>query len=102
MSGDLAHGVVERQAESLDEKVDGIASHVAPGPTPVAVFDQQPGMGGQFEIAGGQLKELEAAFLKQRSQRGDPVGADLVAGPRRGRWSWRSMPCSQVVSTCPR
>ena len=28
MSGDLAHGVVERQAESLDEKVDGIIAGI--------------------------------------------------------------------------
>ena len=29
-AGDLAHGVVEGQAEDLDEEVDGVASEVAP------------------------------------------------------------------------
>ena len=63
----LASYAVEGQSEHAHEEVDSAASQVALRPTPVAVFDPQTGMGGHFEVAGGQLQELEAAFLKQRS-----------------------------------
>jgi hypothetical protein len=39
-AGDLAHGVVEGQAEDLDMEVNGVASEVAFGPAPVALFDK--------------------------------------------------------------
>ena len=38
-AGDLAHGVMEGQAEHLDMEVNGVAGQIAFGPTPVAVFD---------------------------------------------------------------
>ncbi len=38
-AGDLAHGVVERQAEDLDVEVNGVAGQIAFGPAPIAVFD---------------------------------------------------------------
>ena len=44
--GNLAHGIVEGQAEDLDVEVDGIASEVAFGPAPVTVFDDEAGIGG--------------------------------------------------------
>ena len=45
-AGDLAHGVVEGEAEHLDMEVDGIAGEVAFGPAPIAVFDDESGIGG--------------------------------------------------------
>ena len=44
LTGNLAHGVVEGQAEDLDVEVDGIASEVAFGPAPVTVFDDEAGI----------------------------------------------------------
>ena len=43
-AGDLAHGVMEGQAEDLDMKVNGVAGQVAFGPAPVAVFDDETGI----------------------------------------------------------
>jgi hypothetical protein len=40
-SCDLAHGVVEGQAEDLGTEVDGVASQIALWPTPIGVFDDQ-------------------------------------------------------------
>ena len=58
-AGDLAHGVVEGQAEDLDKEVDGVAGQIALGPAPVAVFDDEAGEGGQNEVAGLLFDELE-------------------------------------------
>jgi len=80
-AGDLAHGVVEGQAEDLDVEVNGVAGEVAFGPAPVAVFDDETGIGWQNKIAGLARNQLETALLKQRHQRCDPGGADLFAGP---------------------
>ena len=82
-AGDLAHGVVEGQAEDLDVEVDGVAGEIAFGPAPVAVFDDEAGIGGQNKIAGLACDELESALLEQRNQRGQPGGADLFARPAR-------------------
>ena len=35
-AGDLAHGVVEGQAEDLDVEVNGVAGQISFGPAPVA------------------------------------------------------------------
>jgi len=51
-AGDLAHGVVEGEAEDLDKEVDGVAGQVALGPAPVTVFDQEALVGGQLEVTG--------------------------------------------------
>lgn len=64
-SGDVAHGVVEAQAEHAHEEVDGVAGQVALGPAPVAVFNEQSWIGGQ------------------RNERGEPGGADLVTSRAR-------------------
>ena len=69
-AGDLAHGVVEGQAEDLDMEVNGVAGQVAFGPAPVAVFDDEAGISGQNKIAGLACDELESAFL----QAAEPVG----------------------------
>ena len=45
-AGDLAHSVVEGQAEDLDVEVNGVASEVAFRPAPVTVFDDETGIGG--------------------------------------------------------
>jgi hypothetical protein len=37
---------VEGEAEHLDMEVDGIAGEVAFGPAPIAVFDDESGIGG--------------------------------------------------------
>ncbi len=79
--GDLAHRIVEGEAEHLDKEVDGVASEVALRPAPVAVFEEQAFVSRQFEVAGGQLDELEAAFLEQGDQRSHAGGADLLARP---------------------
>ena len=57
----MAHGVVEGQAEDLDKEVDGVAGEVVLGPAsawlrrgrpaPVAVLEDEAGIGGQNEIA---------------------------------------------------
>ncbi len=52
-AGDLAHGVVEREAENLDEEVNGVASQLSLRPSPIAVFDEEAFVGGQLEVAGG-------------------------------------------------
>ena len=43
-SSDLAHGVVEGQAEHLGKEVDGVAGQIAFGPAPIGVFDDQTGI----------------------------------------------------------
>jgi hypothetical protein len=80
-SGDLAHGVVEGQAEDLDQEVNGVAGPISLGPAPIAVFDDESGKGGQKEIARLLLDQLEGAFLEQRRQRGQPGGPDLLTRP---------------------
>ena len=82
-AGDLAHGVVEAHPEDLREEVDGVAGLVAFGPAPVAVFDDESGMGGQNKVARLVFDEGETAPLEQRNERGDSGGADLFAGPAR-------------------
>ena len=78
---DLAHGVVEGQAEDLDVEVNGVAGEIAFGPAPVTVFDDEAGIGRQNEVAGLASDELKSAFLEQRRQRNDPGGADLFTRP---------------------
>ena len=80
-SSDLAHGVVEGQAEDLGTKVDGIAGQIALWPTPIGVFDDQTGIGGQGKIAGLALDQLETTLLEQRGQRHHTGGADLLTRP---------------------
>ena len=81
---DLAHSLMEGEAEHLDEQVDGIASQLARWPTPIAVFDEQALVSDQFKIAGGQFDEFEAALAQQGNQRSHAGGADLLAGPAVG------------------
>jgi hypothetical protein len=60
-ANDLAHGIVEGQAEHLDVEVNGVAGEVAFGPAPVTVFDDEAGIGGQNKIARLAFDELESA-----------------------------------------
>ena len=62
-SVDVAHGVVEGQAENLDVEVNGIASKVALRPAPVTVFYDESGIGGQNKIARLAFDKLESAPL---------------------------------------
>jgi hypothetical protein len=68
-------------------EVNGIAGEVAFRPAPVAVFDDEAGIGGQNIITGLACDDLEAALLEQRYQRGQPGGTDLFARPS---WAWRT------------
>ena len=72
---------MEGQAEDLDVEVNGVAGEVAFRPAPVAVFDDEAGIGGQNKIAGLAGDELKSAVLEQRHQRCQPGGADLLARP---------------------
>jgi hypothetical protein len=80
-SRDLAHGVVEGQTEDLGTEVDGVAGQIALGPTPIGVFDDQTGIGGQAKIARLAFDQLETTILEQWGQRHHPGGADLLARP---------------------
>ena len=51
------------------------------GPAPVAVFEDQAGIGGQTKIVRLAYEELESALLEQWPQGGQPSGADLFARP---------------------
>ncbi len=92
-AGDQAHGVVEGQAEELDTEVNGISSKVALRPTPIAVFDDKAGIGGQNEIARLLGDDLESAILKQRHEGYQSGGTDLFARPADGfrRWVGHSL-----------
>ena len=61
-SKDLAHGVVEGQAEDLDAEVDGVAGQIAFGPAPVAVFDDEAGIGGQNKLPASRRRVGVRAF----------------------------------------
>ena len=80
-SRDLAHGVVEGQAEDLGTEVDGVAGQIALGPAPIGVFDDQTGIGGQAKIASLAFDQLETTLLEQWGQRHYTGGADLLARP---------------------
>ena len=67
-SGDLAHSVVEGQAQDLDKEVDSVAGQITIRPAPVAVFEDQTGIGGQNKIAGLAFHECQSAFVEQRRQ----------------------------------
>src|SRR5436190_19056229 len=82
--GDLAHSIIEGQAENLDEEVDGVACQLALWPTPIAVLDEQALVSGQFKIDGRQLDELEASPAQQGNQRSHAGGADLLSRPAVG------------------
>src|SRR5206468_3496526 len=85
-AGDLAHGVMEGEAEHLDEEVNGVASQIALGPAPVTVFEDETGIGGQTKIVRFAYDELESALLEQWCQRGQPCGTDLFSRPARSSW----------------
>ena len=78
-SSDLAHGVVEGQAEDLGTEVDGVAGQIALGPAPIGVFDDQTGIGGQGKIAGLACRQVESALLEEPNQWRQPGGADLLS-----------------------
>lgn len=71
------------KAEDLDVEVDGVAGQIPFGPAPVAVFDDETGIGGQNKIARLAGDELESALLQRWRQWGQPGGADLFARPAR-------------------
>ena len=64
-AGDLAHGIMEGQAEDLDMEVNGVPGQIALRPAPVAVFDDETGIGGQGIIADLAGDELESALLQE-------------------------------------
>ena len=78
-SGDVAHGVMEGEAQNLDVEINGVTGEIAFGPAPVAVFDDETGIGGQDKISPLQFDDLKSAFLEQGKQRSQSRGADLLA-----------------------
>ncbi len=66
LSGDLAHGVVEAQAQNLNEEVDGVAGQVASRPLPIAVFDDQIRIGGLLVVFRFAFEKLKPAPLQER------------------------------------
>lgn len=77
---------MEAHPEDLHEEVNGVAGEVAFRPAPVAVFDDESGMGGHNKVARLVFDERESAPSEQRNERGHPGGADLFAGPARPGW----------------
>ena len=69
-AGDLAHGIVERQAEELDMEVDGVASQIALWPAPVTVFDDDtiPHPTSPSEINRSQFAGERARYWRQRAR----------------------------------
>ena len=80
--GDLAHGVME-EAQHAHEEVNGIAGQVPFWPAPIAVFDDQTGIGGQDKITRLAWEDLDSALLQQGNQRDLARRADLFASPAR-------------------
>ena len=66
--GELAHGLVEGEAQDLGAEVDGVALQVALGPAPVTLFYDETGIGVDGEVAAAGFAEREAAFFQQRAQ----------------------------------
>jgi len=81
VADDLAHGVVEGEAEDLDKEVNGVAGLVTLRPAPVAVFDDEAGIGRDLKVSCLLLDELECSFLEQRQQGSHSGGADLLTSP---------------------
>jgi len=103
-AGDLAHGVVEGQAEHLDVEVDGVAGHVSLWPAPVAVFDDESGIGRQLEVARLFFDELEAAVLEQGNQGRHAGGADCRSSKAtlgKGQSSWQEKALKQRLRRMP-
>src|SRR5438128_9316245 len=97
LAGDLAHGVMEGEAQHTHEEVNSIAGQVAFGPAPIAVFDDQTGIGGQDKITRLAWDDLDSALLQQGNQQDLPGRADLLAGPAR-RWIRRGRGCHSLSS----
>ena len=55
---------MEGEAENAHEEVNNVAGLVAFGPAPVAVLEDENGIGGQGEVARLAFDELEAAFFE--------------------------------------
>ena len=84
----MAHRIVKRQPEHAHEEVNGVAGEVALGPAPVAVFDDEAGIGGQNEITGLAGDQLESALLQKPNQWGESGVADLLACPPLALMRW--------------
>ena len=54
---------MEGKTKDLDVEVDGVAGEVALWPAPIAVFDDDAGIGWQNEVAGLTWDDLESALL---------------------------------------
>jgi len=74
---------VEAHPQDAHEEVDGVAGKVSFRPAPVAVFEDEAGVGGQFIVARFALDECQAAPLQEGNQRGQAGVADLFTGPAR-------------------
>ena len=81
MGGELAHGLMEAQAQDLRAEVDRVTLQIAFGPAPVNSLDDEARVGAQLEVAAACFEEREAAFFEQREQWREACGADLLACP---------------------
>jgi hypothetical protein len=97
----LAASVIWRIAswKDLDKEVDGVAGLVAMGPAPITVFDDQAWLISQLEVVGGPFDKLQAPLSKQRQERSDSGGADLLPAPA-GMGFWiRRAGCHTLFSS---
>ena len=62
---------MERQSQNFHAEVDGVASQVALGPAPIAIFDDEAGIGEDVVVRGIALTELEAASLEEWNDGGE-------------------------------
>ena len=75
----LSHRLPAHHWKVLGTEVDGVAGQIALWPSPIGVFDDQTGIGGQDKVTGLAFHQLEAALLDKRDQRGHAGSADLLA-----------------------
>lgn len=81
----MGHGVVEGEAEDLDEEVDRVTGFVLGGPAPIVLFDDEAWIGRKDKIAGLAWKKLKSEVDQQGRERLEPSGADLFTRPARKR-----------------
>jgi len=70
-AGDLAHGIVEGQAEHLDMEVNGVAGQIAFRPTPIMSLMMRSGKAGKTKLPASRSTSFESALLEERNQRGE-------------------------------
>ena len=62
---------MEAHPQDLDAEVDGVAGQMAFGPAPVAVFEEEARMGGQFKVVGVAFAQGQTTLLQQGDERNE-------------------------------